>query len=409
MTTSSSAPVFLLGVSGGIAAYKAADIVSRLKKTGADVHVAMTEAATRFVAPLTFAALSGNRVVCGIFPAEASSTEEAYPHLYPATRAEVFVVAPATADVIARLAQGLGNDAVTVAALSLSPTCRRYFAPTMNVEMWRQAVVQENIRRLEERGWIRIGPESGALACGMTGEGRMSEPADIVAAVMGAGALQPLQGRKVLVLSGPTREYLDPVRYISNASSGKMGKALAETAAQMGARVVMITGPVDDAQLPRASGVVCRMVTSADDLLSEGRNHYPDSDIVVYAAAVADYRPATFQPEKLPKTPGGLSLPLEATPDVAATLNQAKRDGQITLGFALQTHDGEARAKEKLAAKHLDGIVLNAPDALGAESATYRFFPVDGVRQEWGVLSKSTCARRLLDYAASRLTVSGTT
>ncbi|HMO05555.1 MAG TPA: bifunctional phosphopantothenoylcysteine decarboxylase/phosphopantothenate--cysteine ligase CoaBC [Kiritimatiellia bacterium] len=409
--SSLGSPLVLLGVCGGISAYKSVDLASRLKKAGLQVHVVMTEAATRFVAPLSFEAVSGHRVNTSVFPAApAEHPEHSYPHLYPATRANVCIIAPATADAIARLAHGFGSDAVTTSALSLPASCRRYFAPAMNVEMWHQPVVQQNVAKLEALGWQRIGPDSGELACGMVGEGRMAEPATIADVITvsdplspGGGTPGPLSGATVLILSGPTCEHLDPIRFISNASSGKMGKALAEQAAQRGARVVFVTGPVPEANLPRHPSVVIERVVSAEDLLAAGRRHFTASDVVVYAAAVADYRPAQFTTEKMPKRTGRIELVLEATPDVAATLNRDKKPGQVAVGFALQTHDGEQRALEKMRAKQFDGIVLNAPDALGGNDGAYTFFDArDAAPQAWGKLVKSQCAARIFDFVASR-------
>lgn len=394
----------LVAVSGGIAAYKAVDVVSRLKKADCQVHVLMTEAAQQFVAPLTFSAIAGTPAVTSVFPrGAASSGEQAYPHLYPATRADVFMVAPATADVMARLAGGMGDDAVTTSALSLPTSCRRYFAPAMNVEMWHQPVVQENVRKLEALGWIRLGPAAGELACGMTGEGRMVEPAEIVQRILDdLEAPLILTGKRVLILSGPTCEHLDPVRFISNASSGRMGKALAEAAAALGAEVQMVTGPVAAANLPVGPQINLHHVVSAEEMLAAGRGCYATSDVVIYAAAVADYRPADRAKEKRPKQADGLSLKLEATPDVAATLNRGKRAGQIAIGFALQTYDGELRAREKMAAKNFNAVVLNGPDALGGESGTYTFLQPDGAVENWGVLRKTECAQRILKFAAAR-------
>ena len=407
--SSFGSPLALIGVSGGIAAYKTVELASRLKKAGLRVHVVMTEAATRFVTPLTFEAISGNRVNTTVFPAgQVEHPEQSYPHLYPATRADVFIVAPATADVIAKLAAGFGSDAVTTSALSLSATCRRYFAPAMNVEMWHQPVVQQNVARLEQLGWTRIGPDSGELACGMVGEGRMTEPAvmaDIITVSnpLASSAPRDLAGKNVLILSGPTCEHLDPIRFISNASSGKMGKALAEQAAARGAAVTLLSGPVAAVNLPNHPAIRVEKIVSADDLLNAGRAHFASSDVVVYAAAVADYRPAVFTTEKLPKKPGRIALELEATPDVAATLNQEKKPGQIAIGFALQTHDGEQRALEKMRAKQFDGIVLNAPDALGGDDGGYTFFDARREQPElWGKLKKSDCAARIFDFVTGR-------
>jgi len=403
-------PVVLVGISGGIAAYKSVDIVSRLKKAGCQVHVLMTEAATRFVAPLTFEAISGHRVPSDVFPAgTVEKSEQVYPHLYPATSADVFLVAPATADVIARLAFGHGSDAVTTSALSLPATCRRFFAPAMNVEMWRQPVVQENVARLISLGWTCIGPDAGELACGMVGEGRMTEPVDVVAVVLkqvsfSSSSDLTLSDRKVLILSGPTCEHIDPIRFISNASSGKMGKALAEEAAARGASVTFVTGPVSESNFPCGPGIRIERIVSADHLLRAGQSHFPESDVIVYAAAVADYRPASFNKEKLPKEKGEVLLKLESTPDVAATLNQSKRSGQIAIGFALQTHDGEKRALEKMRAKKFDGIILNAPDALGGDDGIYTFFNAGNEHADaWGKLTKKVCAQKIFSFVTDRL------
>lgn len=405
-----SAPIILVGVSGGIAAYKSVDVVSRLKKTGANVHVLMTSAAKKFVAPLTFEAVSGNRVLSSVFPdTSMDHPEHAYPHLYPATSADAFILAPATADIIARLAAGLGNDAVTTSALSLPRGCKKYFAPAMNVEMWNQPVVQENVTRLEKLGWTRIGPDSGDLACGMVGEGRMSEPAVIVEQVtLEKGSAAPkskkLSGRRVLILSGPTCEHIDPIRFISNASSGKMGRALAEAAGGLGADVTFLTGPVPGENLPVGKNITIEKVCSADNLLRAGEQHFDASDVIVYAAAVADYRPASYTEEKLPKQKGTMTLELESTPDVAATLNQNKRSDQVAIGFALQTHDGEKRAVEKMRTKKFDGIVLNSPDALGGNDGSYTFFDAGSEDADaWGKLAKTVCAQRIFDFAHKKL------
>lgn len=410
MSTSSPSPAaVLVGVCGGIAAYKVVDVVSRLRKAGLDVRVAMTPAAQQFVTPLTFAALSGHAVLSELFPATGAQTrEEAYPHLYPATGADVFLVAPATADMIAKLAQGLADDVVSTSALSLSASCLRVFCPAMNVEMWNQPVVQANVARLEGAGWLRVGPEAGELACGMEGQGRLSEPAAIEDFVRRSlAARERLAGRRVLIISGPTREHLDPVRFIGNPSSGKMGKALAEEALAEGAEVDFVTGPVADAHLPRGARLHIHSAVSAEDLLKAAQALYAGADVVVYAAAVADYRPVEYHDQKLPKRAGELTIRLEATPDVAATLNAAKRRGQVTIGFALQTEDGVRQARAKLEKKRLDGIVLNALDALGGEDGTYTFLASGnghaGETAEWGHLSKRECARRILGEAAGLL------
>lgn len=406
---STKPPLFtaLAAICGGVAAYKAVEVVSRLRKAGAEIHVAMSDAAREFVTPLTFGAVSGQPVLTTLFPNQDQASGEArYPHLYPATRANLFLVMPATADIIAKLAQGLGSDLVSTCALSLPPTCHRVFCPSMNVDMWHQPVVQENVRLLEERGWIRVGPDAGLLACGAEGAGRMSEPAEIIEIALGLLArAQRLSGRRLLILSGPTREHLDPVRFIGNPSSGKMGKALAEEALANGAEVDFVTGPVADELLPRGPRLTVRRVVSAEQMLQAARSVQPRADLVIYAAAVADYRPAEVQDQKLPKEAGERVLRLVSTPDIAATLNADRRPGQVCIGFALQTHDGAARAAEKLRAKNLDGIVLNGPEALGGEGGRYTFITRDS-SADWGPLSKRACARRIVDEAVVRLPAS---
>ncbi len=401
---SERAPLILLGICGGIAAYKAVEVASRLRKAGCEVHVALTDAARAFVAPLTFAAVTGRPVLDRLIPDGSAAGDAAYPHLYPATRADAFILLPATANSIAKIARGLAPDLVSACALSLPADCLRVCCPAMNVEMWRNPVVQENVRALEARGWIRIGPESGALACGMEGEGRMTEPADIAErALARLRAPRPLAGRRVLILSGPTREHFDPVRYIGNPSSGKMGRALALAAAEAGADVDFVTGPVADENLPRGPRIEITRIVSADELLAAAHARFDRADIVIYAAAVADYRPAAAVGEKLPKTDAPLTIQLEPTPDVAATLNTHKRSGQVAIGFALQTHDGPAKAAAKMKKKKFDGIVLNALDALGGESGSYTWISPDAESEEWGTLNKTECARRILARAAAAL------
>lgn len=402
--TTTAKKTILLGICGGVAAYKAVDVASSLRKLGYNVHVAMTDAAQRFVVPRTFALASGNPVLDKLFPPEEATGEEAFPHLYPATRADLFVLLPATANTLGKIAQGRGDDVVSTSALSLPPHCIRVFCPAMNVEMWQQESVRESVRVLEQRGWLRIGPDSGALACGMTGEGRMSEPEEIVEQARALlAASHTLAGRRILILSGPTREHLDPVRFISNPSSGKMGRALAQAAVAAGAEVTFISGPVSDENLPRGNSITIHPVISADEMLAEAKRHYSEADIAIYAAAVSDYRPANYHDKKLPKENEALSLPLEPTSDIAATINANKRPGQIAIGFALQTHDGPAKAAEKLQRKHFDGIVLNALDALGGESGSYTWIEQNKSPDHWGALPKTTCAHRILAQAVELL------
>lgn len=395
-------PVILVGVAGGIAAYKAAEVVRALVREGCDVRVAMTPSATRFVAPLTFAALTRRRVLTSMFPDGAADGDDLFPHLQPAMRASAFLVCPATADVIARLAAGRADDAVTASALALPEGCRRFFAPAMNEFMWRSRAVRDNVRRLEAAGWRRIGPERGAMACGTAGEGRMAEPAEIVAAVLGPTG--DMAGRRWLVLSGPTREPIDAVRFISNASSGRMGRALALEAASRGAAVDVVSGPVDPARLPEHPAIAVISVGTARQMLAAARRRARSADVLVFAAAVADVAPARPSARKLAKAAIGASLPLTPTPDIAAAL--PRRAGQLRVGFALETGPGaRARAAAKLRAKGFDAIVLNGAESPGASGARFEF--LERSRRPrwtaWGRLNKEACARRIVDWIAARL------
>ena len=402
-------PIVLFGICGGIAAYKAAEVVSRLTQAGCETHVAMSAAACQFVTPTTFASLSHRRVLTTMFPPpDQNDGEYLFAHLYPATRADLFVLLPATADMIAKIAVGLADDVVCAAVLALAPGCRRYFCPAMNSVMWSQPVVQANVRRLELAGWIRVGPATGALACGTQGEGRMAEPAEIAAALDAALAESAsLAGRRVLILSGPTREHLDPVRFLGNASSGRMGRALADAAAGRGAEVEFVTGPVDEVRLPVPTArVSVYRVVDAESMLRCAQGLAPRADLILYAAAVADYRPAKRSAGKGAKSQQPPALALEPTPDIAATLGAAKRPGQVSIGFALETGEGEAKGRAKLAAKHLDGIVLNGAASMGADAADFRFLAADapgGAWTPWGRLEKTVCAERILDEAARLL------
>jgi len=428
-----SGKTILIGVTGGVAAYKALEVCSRLRKAGHRVQVAMTKSATQFVTPLSFAAVSGSPVIADEFrPATSGSLEEWYPHLYPATQCDLFAVIPATANTIANIAQGRGCDPVSTSALSLTQDCRRIFCPAMNVEMWQQQTVQDNVTRLGELGWEQLGPEAGHLACGMTGQGRLSEPVDIVAAILTALSELPLDTnsdvnadpkakassessllnqKRVLILSGPTREHMDPVRYIGNPSSGKMGLSLARRAAALGADVRFITGPVPMTNLPNST-VKVQKVVSAEDMLSAAQAEFDAADVILYVAAVADYRPAQAFSEKQPKRESDLALQLVPTPDIAATLCAKKRDVQVAIGFALQTEDGQRRAIGKLERKNLDGIVLNYLDTLGADDGRFTFIQrgddPEGELQDWGRLNKDECAQRILDQAEALLTRNAT-
>lgn len=389
----------LIGISGGVAAYKALDVVSTLRKQGHHLRVVMTESAGRFVQPASFAAVSGQPVMTSMWPTNPASLEEEYPHLYPATETEVFLLIPATANTMAKIAGGFGSDLLSTCCLSLPAGCHKVFCPAMNVEMWHNRAVQENVRRLEADGWQRLGPAVGHLACGMVGEGRLMEPDDILSALSPLlEDARPLEGKTLLVLSGPTREHLDPIRFIGNPSSGLMGKSLAEEAVRRGASVRFVTGPVPEDHLPVHPEIQIDRVTGAEEMLAHARSHLLVADGILYVAAVADYRPAQTSTEKLPKAKDGFDLKLIPNPDLAATLNSEKRAETFTIGFALQTDSGEEAARIKLEKKGLNGIVLNYADSMGSSSGHFRYLAKGAdTFLEWGELKKPEAARRILE------------
>ncbi|HEY0634448.1 MAG TPA: bifunctional phosphopantothenoylcysteine decarboxylase/phosphopantothenate--cysteine ligase CoaBC [Gammaproteobacteria bacterium] len=338
----------LLGISGGIAAYKSAELVRLLRRAGAEVRVVMTEAAGQFITPMTLQALSGQPVRQALFdPAH----EAAMGHIELARWAEQVVIAPASADIIARLAAGMADDLLTT--LCLATTAPILLAPAMNHRMWLAPVTQENVQRLQGRGVRFVGPASGEQACGESGPGRMVEPAEIVAALGGALPSGPLRGVRVTVTAGPTREPLDPVRFISNRSSGKMGFAVAAAAAAAGARVRRVAGPV---ALPTPPGVTRVDVESAEQMLAVALAD--PGEIFVACAAVADYRPAYLAPEKLKKSKDSLTLELSRNEDIVATV-AALPGRPLTVGFAAETEKLEEHARDKLARKRLDLVAAN--------------------------------------------------
>ena len=338
----------LLAVTGGIAAYKAAALARLLRERGAEVQVVMTAAATRFVGPATFEALTGRPVHTDLFERTDSVL-----HVRLAREADVAVVAPATADVIAKLALGLADDLVS--ATLLEAQCRVVVAPAMHSGMWANAATQANVRRLRDRRVVVVGPEEGPLAAGDEGMGRMSEPAEIATAVARAFVFEDFSGLRVLVTAGPTQEPIDAVRYLGNRSSGTMGIAIAEEAAARGAAVTLVLGPVDVAPPP---GVEVVRVETAAEMSAAVDEAFDTAAAVVMAAAVADFRPARPRPDKIKKESGVPSLELEPTPDILAGLGKRK-SGQILVGFAAETGDVEAEGRRKLAEKNLDIVVAN--------------------------------------------------
>ena len=348
-----------LGVGGGIAAYKAAELARALMERGFTVEVVMTRAAEEFVRPLTFAALTGRKVLTHLFSAASAedTLSSAIEHIRVAQDNQVLVIAPATADLLAKFAHGLADDLLTTAYLAYTGPV--VLAPAMNVNMWNHPATRENLHVLRERGHIIVEPDDGALACGMVGPGRLAEPERIAAAVTAVvSAEKPkrdLEGETVLITAGPTREPLDAVRYVSNRSSGKMGYALAEEAIARGARVVLVSGPVNLAAPPGAELVP---VETALEMRDAVMRHLSDATIVIKAAAVADYHLADPPAHKVKKTAARLSLELEPTSDILAEVGKKKGD-RILIGFAAETENLVAEARRKLENKNCDMMVAN--------------------------------------------------
>jgi phosphopantothenoylcysteine decarboxylase / phosphopantothenate---cysteine ligase len=354
-----------LGVTGGIAAYKAAEIVRLLQDRGIRVQVIMTRAAQEFVRPLTFAALSGEKVITGMFASEEHSgasnsanidsaiEDSAIEHIAVAQSIDALLVAPATADVLAHFAQGIASDFLTT--LYLATTAAVVVAPAMNVNMWNHPATQANLAMLRQRGVKIVEPGSGYLACGMTGSGRLAENEAIVAAVLEAlGAAQDLSGETVLITAGPTREKIDPARYLTNRSSGRMGYAMAEAALRRGARVLLVSGPTS--LTPPGAAEITR-VESAEQMRDAVINFLPQATIIIKTAAVSDYRAKSVSPQKI-KRKGPLALELEPTVDILKEISLRKQS-QIVVGFAAETENVLENARQKLTAKQLDAIVVN--------------------------------------------------
>ncbi len=344
----------VLGVGGGIAAYKACEVARLVVKGRGQVRVAMTPAATKFVGPLSFQAISGAPVLVDLFDGHA---EPSYGHLQLARQADLFLVAPATADLIARLRAGMGDDAVTTTALAV--TCPVLLAPAMNTRMWKNPAVQENLAALIARGWHVVGPGAGVLADGDVGEGRLAEPEEIATAASRLLGNLDLSGRHVVVTAGPTREPIDPVRFISNPSSGKMGYALAAVAARRGAEVVLVSGPT---ALADPAGCRTIRVETAEEMARAVEEVAGGMDLFIGAAAVSDYRPTSSAPQKVKKGQGDETLKLTRTPDILAGLGArfaGRPDAPVLVGFAAETEEVIAHAREKLKGKRCDLVVAN--------------------------------------------------
>ena len=389
----------VLGVSGGIACYKAAALASALVKLHADVQVLMTENATKFVTPITFEQLTGNKALIDTFDRNFQHKVE---HIAVADRADFVLIAPATANVLAKLANGLADDMLTTTVLACD--CPKAAAPAMNTKMYENPVTQDNLQKLRGYGWEIVEPASGRLACGAVGKGKLPEPEQLVEVCLHALAHEKdMAGRRVLVTAGPTREAIDPVRYITNHSSGKMGYAIAKAAARRGAAVTLVSGPVD---LPAPAYMTVVPVTSAQEMYDAVTSRADDCDIIIKAAAVADYRPAAVADNKIKKSDGDLSIPLSRTQDILAELGRRKRPGQFLCGFSMETENMLENSRRKLAKKNLDLIAANnvkvAGAGFGVDTNVLTLITPDS-EAELPLMSKDAAADALLDEILRRL------
>ena len=383
----------VLGVSGGIAAYKIASLASMLKKQSADITVIMTRNATNFINPITFEALTGNKCLVDTFDRNFKHSVE---HVSLAKQTDVFLVAPASANVIAKAAHGLADDMLTTTLLACE--CPKLVAPAMNTRMYRNPVLQDNLKLLAHYGMQVITPATGYLACGDTGEGKIPDPEVLFEAILRALRPKDMAGLKVLVTAGPTREKIDPVRYLSNHSTGKMGYAIARAAISRGAEVTLVTGKTDLTPPGEADTVE---IVSAADMARAVKERARDQDIIIKAAAVADYRPKYTADEKMKKSDSGLNIELERTEDILGFLGAHKMQGQFLCGFSMETENMLENSREKLRKKNLDLIVANNLKEQGAGFGTDTnivtlLSPTDTVQLP--LLSKEEVAHRLLDY-----------
>ncbi len=388
----------LLGVTGGIAAYKAADLTSKLVQRGAEVTVAMTKNATEFIAPLTFQALSGNPVITDMFTAR---TESIMSHIDIARRVDVVVLAPCTANMIGKLANGIADDWISTTIMAT--TAPVLICPAMNTRMYENPVVQGNLNTLAERGFTIAPTQYGELACGEVGYGRLVEVAQILEMIQLILAEKNLAGLKILVTAGPTREHLDPVRYLSNPSTGKMGYACAREAARRGAEVVLISGP---SVLSPPLGVTTIPVNSVEDMLKACLDQFPECDVVLKAAAPVDFGPEIYCPHKVKKDEADLDLRLTIRPDILKTLGERKTH-QILVGFAAETRRVIEYAKVKISTKNLDLIVANDIAQEGAgfgyDTNIVKIIHKDGRIQELPMLPKEDVAGIILDRVAEMI------
>ena len=389
----SNSKTVLLCVTGGIAAFKAASVASGLVKKGYRVETILTEHACEFITPLTFEAITHTRCHTGMFDQEFTGEVE---HIFLATNADAVLVAPATANVIAKLAHGIADDMLTSTILAC--TCPKIIAPAMNTNMLNNPVTQDNLITLEHYGWTVIPSAEGRLACGTTGSGKLPEPDVLIDYVeQEIECEKDMLGKKVLVTAGPTQESLDPVRYLTNHSSGKMGYAIAEAAARRGADVTLVSGPTA-LEPPRFVDFV--PIVSAQDMYDAVTSLAPEQDIIIKAAAVADYRPATVADNKIKKKDDDLSIPLARTQDILKYLGEHRREGQFLCGFSMETENMVENSRKKLLGKHLDMIAANNVKVAGAGFAvdTNILTLITADKEyELPLLSKKEAAMRLLD------------
>lgn len=393
-----SGKTVLLGVSGGIAAYKSAALASMLKKLHADVHVLMTENAAQFISPVTFESLTGNKCVIDTFDRNFQFNIQ---HVSLAKRADAVLVAPATANVLAKFAHGLADDMLTTTVLAC--TCPKIVAPAMNTRMYENPITQDNLATLRHYGFTVVEPASGYLACGDTGAGKMPEPEELCDWLLQAIQCEKdLAGKKILVTAGPTREALDPVRYLTNHSTGKMGYAVARAASRRGADVTLVTGPTE---LPPPRFCTVVPVTSAAEMFDAVTTRSREMDVIVKAAAVADYTPAQVAGDKIKKSDADLTLPLTRTQDILGWLGAHKRPGQFLCGFSMETRDMLENSRKKLQKKNLDLIAANnvkVPGAGFAGDTNVLTLIAPDFEEELPLLSKDAAAHRLLDLIRDR-------
>ena len=385
----------LLGVSSSIAAYKAAALASALVKQHAAVEVVMTENATKFVTPLVFEQLTGRRCMVDTFDRNFSHQVE---HISLATRTDLVIIAPATANVVAKLAPGLADDMLTTTVLACR--CPKLIAPAMNTNMYENPVTQDNLDILRRYGWEVIEPASGRLACGTTGKGKMPEPEDLLQHILRHLALpHDLEGKKVLVTAGPTQEALDPVRYLTNHSTGKMGYAIAKIAMLRGAEVTLVSGPTSIAPPPFVKVV---NIKSAQDMFEAVAASAPNSDFIFKAAAVADYTPASYNDNKMKKKDGDMAIPLKRTQDILKYLGEHRTEGQVICGFSMETENMIENSRAKLQKKNVDMICANnlkvAGAGFGVDTNIITLITKDDMI-ELPLLSKEAAANAILDQA----------